>query len=121
VRRRVSVETFWITSFLPESLARIRDADAAVRLGLLVENVSGARALDCFKRVRVDFLAPDHTLIDEPMLDEARRHQIALLPWVVNDADRIARYLDEPSMFGVITDRPAVAIDVRARTLPANS
>ena len=111
-------EDFLITSFDTEALARLRAARPEVRTGILISDVSGARALEMFLGSGTDFLAPDDAILDGPTLAEAAKFQIPLLPWTVNDPDAIRRRLLEPAVFGIITDTPAEALRIRNAEAP---
>jgi glycerophosphoryl diester phosphodiesterase len=109
----LSLEDFFITSFALPAIAQVRRLNPAVRLGILCAGISGPAALQMFRESPANFLAPEHTMLDDPTLADAVRSKIAILPWTVNDPALIARYLQEPSVFGVITDRPVEALHIR--------
>jgi glycerophosphoryl diester phosphodiesterase len=112
-------EDFLITSFLAETVSRMRSLSPAVRLGLLVSDVSGSRALEMFHQTGADLLAPEYVILNEETFAQAARSRIPLLPWTVNDAGEITRCLEEPSVLGLITDEPAKALQIR-RALAAD-
>jgi glycerophosphoryl diester phosphodiesterase len=109
------VDDFVITSFEPAALDRVRAADRRVRTGLLVYDVTGAEALDLFRRSESWLLGPDHQILDDATLAEAARASIPLLPWTVNDAPAMQRLLDASAVIGLITDNTKLALGVRDR------
>jgi glycerophosphoryl diester phosphodiesterase len=111
---RFQPQEFFITSFLFDSLVRVRALIPAVRIGVLVSEISRSQALERFRQTGADFLAPDYPMLDQHTVAEATRLHIPLLPWNVNQPDEIRRCLQEPSIFGVITDQPAQALRIRA-------
>lgn len=111
----LGLEDFFITCFDPAVLASIRILRPEVRLGILTEGVSGAKALEIFEEIRADFLAPDSISLTEPVLAESERRQIPLLPWTVDDAAPIERYLEQDNVLGIVTNRPELALKLRNR------
>ena len=85
--------------------------DPALRTGLLVARLH-----------RVDPIAAAHAcgasllLVQESMLGDRllRRADLPLWVWTVNDRARLTRCLAEPAVTGVITDVPALAVELRA-------
>jgi glycerophosphoryl diester phosphodiesterase len=108
-------EAFVVTSFELAAIAAVTAADAQVRTGLLVYDVTGAQALQLFRESGAAFLAPDHLVLDAPTLREARLHDIELLPWTVNDPAVMRDLLREAAVVGVITDDVVTALDIRDR------
>jgi glycerophosphoryl diester phosphodiesterase len=110
----LSPEDFCITSFALSSIAQVRRLDSGVRLGLLCSDIAGAAALQMFRESPADFLAPEHVILNDATLAEAAQSKIPLLPWTVNDPATIARFLQQPPVFGIITDRPVEALQIRS-------
>jgi glycerophosphoryl diester phosphodiesterase len=102
-----------VTSFEQPALDAIHTLDGDVVTGLLVWDVTGAEALDLFRRSGTAFLGPDHAILDEEMLREADRRGVTLVPWTVNDPIVMDRLLRAPAVAGLITDEPAKAFTVR--------
>jgi glycerophosphoryl diester phosphodiesterase len=105
-----SVPDFVVTSFWPDAVTAI---GKEARAGLLVEKVTWPEAIDLYHRWRPNFLAPHYTIVGFAA-------GIPLLPWTVNDTERIRELLARPDVFGVITDRPRDALHLTSgsRTLP---
>jgi glycerophosphoryl diester phosphodiesterase len=104
---------FFITSFESAALSAIRELNSGVRLGFLMSDVSGTEALKAFQEVEADFLAPESTCLTDAVFREAEKRAIPLLPWAVDDPALIRQYLREDSIFGVITDHPDQALQIR--------
>jgi glycerophosphoryl diester phosphodiesterase len=107
------VGEFVITSFDSGAIETAKGSQSEILTGLLVGTCSGSEALDRFRHVRADFLAPRYELLDSTMLRDAATAMTPLLPWTVNDAPRMADLLREPSVFGIITDSVAAALQAR--------
>lgn len=110
----LSPEDFCITSFALSSIAQVRRLDSGVRLGILCSDIAGAAAVQMFRESPANFLAPEHVILDDATLAEAAQLKIPLLPWTVNDPAAITRFLQQPAVFGIITDRPVEALQIRS-------
>jgi glycerophosphoryl diester phosphodiesterase len=108
-----------ITSFEAAAVAAVRIVDPRVRTGLLVWDVTGAQALDLFRRSDSWLLGPDHLILDDATLAEAAHSSIRLLPWTVNDATAMQRLLNAPAVIGLITDDARLGVSVRDTHLPS--
>lgn len=108
-------EEFVVTSFEQPALDAIHSADKDVVTGLLVYDMTGARALELFKRSSASFLGPDHAMLDDETLRDAAASNVSLIPWTVNDQAQMARLMRAEAVKGLITDRPAEAVDIRHR------
>src|SRR6185369_16743567 len=64
-------EDYLITSFLAETVSRIRSCNPEVRVGLLVTDVSGSRALEMFHQTGASLLAPEYMILDEETFAQA--------------------------------------------------
>jgi glycerophosphoryl diester phosphodiesterase len=102
---------FVVTSFSDSVVATVKQLAPQVSVGLL----AGRRRLTTllrdifpFRRVeacRADFLAPHYRLLVTGLAHRAGRRGLGLLVWTVDDPRLIERYLGDPRMLGVVTDR----------------
>ena len=111
--RGFTPDDFVVTSFERDALAAIPTLHPAIRVGLLVYDVSGTVALEMFRHSSAAFLGPDYQILDGVTLREAAAAHIPLLPWTVNDPTAMRRLLNAPALLGLITDRPVDAMGVR--------
>jgi glycerophosphoryl diester phosphodiesterase len=102
-----------VTSFEQDAVEACVRAGLGIRVGLLVWDTTGMRAIEMFRESGADFLAPDHQMLDDQTLRAAEAAAIALLPWTVNDGDRVRRLLASPAVTGIITDRTEDALAIR--------
>lgn len=94
-----------IQSFDPRTLRSMRRLDPDIRTILLVdENQDAYMALDELGSLPYA-VSPEHSLVDESMIQWARSKKVKLIPWTVNEAAR-ARELIELGVDGLITDYP---------------
>jgi glycerophosphoryl diester phosphodiesterase len=110
---RVPLDEVVVTAFDAATLGHVRALAPRIRTGWLVEKMSAADALRAFEQSGATFLAPDHTMVDAGLLQEADRLRVPLLPWTVNDPARMQWLLRAPAVIGIITDRLADALAAR--------
>lgn len=113
-----------LTSFHAGALARLRAADPDVPLGLLVgtpafalraltrsgQVIAAARA----HHVGATALAPNWRFVTVGVLRAADRAGLPAWVWTVNSPRMLRRLLADPRVGAVITDRPALALEMRA-------
>jgi len=113
VESRFRVSDFVVTSFDPETLARVARVSPGVRTGFLIDADGGRGAYTAFEASGADFLAPHYTIVDDALLDRAAVAAVELLPWTVNTPVDIRRLLGQPAVAGVITDEAAEGMRLR--------
>ncbi len=98
-----------IQSFDVRTLREARRLDPAVRLALLVggDDDRGFRGNVDALGFAPDIYSPHFSLVDEALIEEAHRRQIAVIPWTVNDLDDMQR-LKAMGVDGLITDYPDI-------------
>jgi glycerophosphoryl diester phosphodiesterase len=95
-----------LTSFHDEVVADAKRRAPALRTGLLVPG----RADTTLARARAagaDYLVLQQSLPDAPL---------PILVWTVNDPPAIGRYLADPAVAGIITDRPEFVLSARTES-----
>ena len=130
-----------ITSFHPEVVTAVKALRPKVACGLIVgaRRLGGTRRrtevlpLELGRRCGADFIAAHqlwlalrpqsrrHPLADSPLLAAARSAGVPLVVWTVNGAVRLRRYLADPRIAGIITDLPALAVQLRGTGLRPQS
>ncbi|HEY3733622.1 MAG TPA: glycerophosphodiester phosphodiesterase [Streptosporangiaceae bacterium] len=130
---RLALETFGGQDFIvstleDESVARIKQAfpgvRAALSLGRSLTDVLkyrwGAiryRELFPLRRVRAcraDWVAVNYKLARIGVLDQCRRHGIGTMVWTVDDDRMIDRFIADPRVGVLVTNRPGYAAGRRA-------
>jgi glycerophosphoryl diester phosphodiesterase len=99
-----------VTSFLPGALAELSRLDSALATGLLVRPGTPpadvpALAAGCGARL----ICPHHSLVDGPLSEWARAEGRPLLVWTVNKSRPLERFLIDPAVGIVVTDRVPLA------------
>jgi len=110
-----------LTSEHLESLKKIREIDSEIKLGLILlkgkfyskvplrtiqSRVAPTSLLTDVKENQLDFIVPDYRFVSRQVLNEAEKQGIQVIPWTVNDKDKIQRFSREPSVYGIVTDNP---------------
>ena len=99
-----------IQSFDPRSLEAVRRIDSQVTLAFLVSNELGLEA----NMDRLSFIpqaySPNHNLVDRSLIDSVHGLGMAIVPWTVNDSDRMKEllYLGVDALITDYPDRGAV-------------
>lgn len=126
---------FVATTLEDASVAVIKDhfpeAQVALSLGRDLADAPGpwlsrvaSRRHDIFplnriRACRADWAAINRRLARLGVLEQCHRHGIRTMIWTVNSATTISRYLRDPRVDVVITDRPRRAVELRERLLGA--
>lgn len=125
-----SADEFVITSLEDESIRSIKEQFPQVQAGLsLGRDVDGepawrrlrVRLRELFpgrrlKRCRADFVAAHRQLARIRLLRYCARTRIPIWVWTVDDEAEIAYFLNDPRVTAVITNRPDIALRLRATT-----
>jgi glycerophosphoryl diester phosphodiesterase len=103
-----------VTSFLDEALSEVRALVASARTGLLV-GPGGARRLEArLTTCGATFLATHASLARAGLLAWAANRGLESFVWTVNERRVLRTLLADPRVAAVITDRPAVALQMRS-------
>ncbi|MBN9620503.1 MAG: glycerophosphodiester phosphodiesterase, partial [Actinobacteria bacterium] len=103
-----------VTSTFPSVLAEVGRRAPALTTGLVVEAPHGGA--DPF--VLADACGAPVVLVEDPVATPALRVRAVelgrpLWVWTVNDAARLDELLSDPGVAGVVTDDPALAVELR--------
>jgi glycerophosphoryl diester phosphodiesterase len=115
----LSAADVMVTSFNAQVIAKVTEIDADVLTGWLVERATTADAIDTYFECGADVLVPRHDMVNGEFLREAEREEVVLLPWTVNDPGSMRWLFRAPAVLGIITDRVAEAVRVRAEVASA--
>jgi glycerophosphoryl diester phosphodiesterase len=113
--REFGLERCLVSSFLDQVLLEAKALAPELRTGLLV--AAGARRALATRvsAAKADCVALHRRLADPPTLERAAAAGIPCVVWTVNAARALDVYLGHAAVEGVITDRPALALERRAR------
>ncbi|NJL98314.1 MAG: glycerophosphodiester phosphodiesterase [Synechococcaceae cyanobacterium SM2_3_2] len=103
---------FFLTSFDAALVKSIKQQWRDVTVGLLVDAKKPLDqvALTLWADAQADILLPHWSLLPA----DVDLTGIPLMPWTVNDTERIRQLLQQPDILGVITDLPEQALGIRA-------
>jgi len=106
-----------VISFDAATLASIRKLDAAIMVGLLVEDATGDPVKAALE-VGARQLCPRANMVTPELVEQAHRADLHVITWTVNSVDEMRRVI-EAGVDGVMTDVPdrlrAVVEDMSAK------
>jgi glycerophosphoryl diester phosphodiesterase len=123
---RCPIDSLVITAGEPE-ISAVKDEFPQVRVGLTIgDDIRGlspwlklrTRLGELLPRARIersraDFVAVHQQLADLSMLRYCASHDLPAWVWTVDDEPSIARYVADPRVATLITNRPDVALRIR--------
>ncbi len=105
-------ECFMVSSFHASSIERVKRHRRGVKTGFIFADpaalTAGILAGDA------DWLLPFHHLAAGDLLENMQQAGKKIAVWTVNDKERMKRLFDDNRIDGIITDRPDIALAVRA-------
>jgi len=108
---------FILTSFNEASLGTIKSLFPNLKTGLIL----GRNIHRGINRVETDFWIPNWRLLDDALFRMAEKNAKPLVVWTVNDRRKLKRYLSDPRIYGVVTDKPDLAVSVRRELVSAEA
>jgi glycerophosphoryl diester phosphodiesterase len=115
--RAFGLDRCLVTSFLDDVVLEAKALAPELRTGLVV--AAGARRALTTRvaAAKADCVALHRRLADPPTLARAAASGIPCLVWTVNTPRAMDAYLGHAAVAGVITDRPALALERRDRLI----
>jgi len=114
-------DRFVVTSFNDSSLKIVKHNYPGIRVGLLLGKLDAplwTRISEYFpmkrcKKARADFLVAHFKLLRFGFLERARQNHKPVFVWTANDEETIWELLNDERVYGIITDRPDLAVSLR--------
>ncbi|MGD9488468.1 MAG: glycerophosphodiester phosphodiesterase [Calditrichaceae bacterium] len=105
IEKSGTAEQIWISSFNPFLLRSLKSRNDKIKTGFLFKR------LFLFHRVirnlnGIDTIHPFHSLIDENLMSEARKRDLPVYAWTVNNLQDLSRIDRFDQVKGIITDEP---------------
>jgi len=116
LREENAVDWTLVISFDHRSLLRLRELAPEVRVGMLVAG-EWLTLWEEVERLSPQVLLPQWAQTNPTLVKEAHARDLPLYPWVVNQPDLIVQ-MNEMEVDGLITDRPAEALELLGRRQP---
>ncbi len=125
ISRYFEEDEFVITSFNDASLKAIKDHFPRIKVGLLLGKFKAslrARVSEFFpmkrcENARADFLGAHVKLLRFGFLERARRKNIPVIVWTVNDEETIRKLLHDGRVYAIVTDKTGLAVLLRQKLL----
>jgi len=105
MREWKALESSMVSSFDWDRLARMREIEVAVRIGILAEK-NVPRMLDAAARLSAYAINPRFDLVSSELCDTAHARGLKVLVWTV-DAPELMRLLIGCGVDGIMTNHPA--------------
>ena len=125
--RYLEEEQFVITSFNDASLRLIKERYPEIKTGLILgrgipRHHILTRLQEFFpmkrcKKAKADFLVAHLKLLRVGFLERARRSHHPIFVWTVNEEETIWKLLHDRRVYGIITDKPDLAVLLRKKVL----
>jgi glycerophosphoryl diester phosphodiesterase len=119
VREQALPGVVLLSSFSVRAVGELRDMDPKVQLALIWARPLGrggeSELIHTASSMGVTHLALHHRLMREQLLAHARDAGLGLLPWTVNGPRALRRCLGSDGVWGVVTDRSELALQLRRR------
>ncbi|HTX11185.1 MAG TPA: glycerophosphodiester phosphodiesterase [Solirubrobacteraceae bacterium] len=112
--RRHDFERCLVTSFLDDVVREVKTLAPELKAGLLIATGLRRALTTRLPATKADTLGLHRRLADASALSKAAGAGVRCVVWTVNGPRALDRYLGHPAVEGVITDRPALALERRA-------
>lgn len=121
----VPPEAFVITSFMDDARLAVKAIQPDIRCGLLVENdrnsVSPFDPSALFTRLQetcADFIAAEASLLSQSLSQQLFKYNYPIWAWTVDNPEMMKHLLKVPGVCSLITNRPDIALEIRAKLAP---
>jgi glycerophosphoryl diester phosphodiesterase len=112
--RQFGLERCLLSSFLDEVVVQAKALAPELRTGLLLATGFRKALTTRLPASKADCLCLHHRLADNAALTSVEAAGTTCVVWTVNAPRAIDRYLNHRAVEGIITDRPALALERRA-------
>jgi glycerophosphoryl diester phosphodiesterase len=113
--RRHRFDRCVLTSFLDDVVLEAKTRAPELRTGLIIATGLRRTLTIRLPATKADSLGLHRRLADATALAKVAAAGVPCVVWTVNGPRALDRYLGHPAVEGVITDRPALALERRAR------
>jgi glycerophosphoryl diester phosphodiesterase len=120
-------DQFVITSFNDASLRLIKERYPQIKTGLILgreipdyqilTRLQEFFPMKRYKKAKADFLVAHLKLLRVGFLERARRKHLPVFVWTVNTEETIWKLLHDRRVYGIITDKPELAVSLREKAL----
>jgi glycerophosphoryl diester phosphodiesterase len=118
-------DQFVISSFHESCLRIIKNDYPDIQIGLLLGKSDApfwTRISEFFpmrrcKKAKADFLVAHFKLLRFGLLERARQNRKPVFVWTANDEETIWELLNDERVYGIITDRPDLAVSLRKKLM----
>jgi glycerophosphoryl diester phosphodiesterase len=105
IRARGMEHDVVMTSFRPEVLEAMREADPGIRTGLIIEDLPEG-LISSIKALGGSLLSIEYRHLTRPLLLEAEKAGVTVMAWTVNDPGDLRRLAERPETILLCTNYP---------------
>lgn len=120
------IDDFIVTSFVSDCIKTIKKYHPKIKTGLILGRHQFIKALltkirsglpaKWARSLGADYLALDYRLASNKVLKLAKQNNLNIMVWTINDRQNIQRFLSHDNIFGIITNYPDTAVEMREVT-----
>jgi glycerophosphoryl diester phosphodiesterase len=124
ILKYIDYNDFILTNHDLASLIKLKEKYPKIRLGLVIYNGYSFNTLrklflsrfypDKLIKVtkEIDFIIPDSIFLSNKLLNNCKTRNLKVIPWTINSKREINKLFKEDSIFGLITDKPDLAVSI---------
>ena len=109
LRAHKVLDTYYVQSANPEMVTNLKKIAPNLRVGIVY-----ALNIGIIGNEIVDFVALEESFVSDDLIEELQQEDIDLFVWTLNK-DRTLQEFIGKNVSGVITDHPAIALDIRTK------
>lgn len=107
-----SIENFIVSSFHDEVLKYLCENHPQVKKGLVFDLETDINLEKRILQLKPDFLIPNFLAFNTDAKNLCTKLGLRAIVWTVNNKDEITKFLEEPTVAGIISDKPELAISI---------
>ena len=109
------INNFIVTSFSVEALMMVKKNCPDIHRGILFESRLPEDVISIIEKTGPSFLLPHHTVFFDNIKKISESSGIRSIPYTVNNDLDMTRFLNDPSIAGIITDKTVTALSIELK------
>jgi len=106
------INSFIVTSFSTEALMMVKKSYPQIHRGILFESRLPENPLSIIEKIEPSFLLPHHTVFFDSIKNISEASGIKSIPYTVNNNSEMIKFLNDPAIAGIITDKTETALSI---------
>jgi glycerophosphoryl diester phosphodiesterase len=113
--RNFDINSFIVTSFSVEALMMVKNKYPHIHRGILFESKLPEDVHSIIKKIEPSFLLPHHTVFFGSIKKVSEASGIKSIPYTVNNNSDMIKFLNEPAIAGIISDKTETALSIELK------